>query len=67
LKAGVYYTQKHEVIRIQKEFDVKLMVYELIKNDANSEFAQHQYDRACRKYEEALGCFRYYEATDPSW
>jgi hypothetical protein len=43
------------------------MVYELIKNDANSEFAQHQFDRACRKYEEALGCFRYYEATDPSW
>ena len=67
MKAGVYYTQKHEVIRIQKQFDVKLMVYELIKNDANSEFAQRQYDRACRKYEEALGCFRYYEATDPSW
>ena len=26
-----------------------------------------QYDRACRRYEEALGAFRYFEATDPSW
>jgi len=44
-----------------------MMVFELMKNDANIEFAQRQFDRACRKYEEALGCFRYYEATDPSW
>ena len=26
-----------------------------------------QYDRACRRYEEALGAFRYFEATDPQW
>ena len=26
-----------------------------------------QHDRACRRYEEALGAFRYFEATDPQW
>ena len=67
LKAGVYYTQKHEVIRNQERFEVRYLAYDLIKRDANIEFAQGNFDRACRKYEEALGCWRYYEATDPSW
>ena len=35
--------------------------------DANAEFAQGHYDRACRRYEEALGIFRYYEATSADW
>ena len=38
LKARVYYTQKHEVNRIQNDFEVKMMVFELLKNDANAEF-----------------------------
>ena len=67
LKAGVYYTQKHEVIRNQERFEVRYLAYDLIKRDANNEFAQGNFDRACRKYEEALGCWRYYEATDPAW
>ena len=67
LKAGVYYTQKHEVLRRQENFDVKYFAYQLLKNDANSEFAQGHFDRACRKYEESLSVFRYFEATDASW
>ena len=39
LKAGVYYTQKHEVIRRQEDFQVKLYAYELIAKDANNEYA----------------------------
>ena len=26
-----------------------------------------RYERACRRYEEALCMFRYHEATDPNW
>ena len=40
LKAGVYYTQKHEVLRLQQSFEVKYFAYELIRDDANNEFAQ---------------------------
>ena len=39
LKAGVYYTQKHEVLRRQLSFDVKYFSFELIRSDANNEFA----------------------------
>lgn len=39
LKAGVYYTQKHEVIRRQEDFQVKLYAYEMIAKDATSEYA----------------------------
>lgn len=67
LKAGVYYTQRHEVVRRQENFHVKYFSYELLSSDANSEFAQGNFDRACRRYEEALGIFRYYEATSPDW
>ena len=48
-------------------FEVKFFSYDLIKTDANNEFAQGHFDRACRKYEEALSVWRYYEATDASW
>lgn len=41
--------------------------YLLISKDANSEYLQKEPDRACRRYEEALGMFRYYEATHPDW
>lgn len=67
MKAGVYYTQKHEVTRFQTSFDIKLYSYTLISKDANSEYLQKEPDRACRRYEEALGMFRYYEATSPDW
>jgi tetratricopeptide (TPR) repeat protein len=46
---------------------VRYFAYELIAGDANAEFAQGHYDRACRRYEEALGVFRYYEATSADW
>jgi tetratricopeptide (TPR) repeat protein len=67
LKAGVYYTQKHEVVRHQSDFHLKFFAYELINTEAHQEFAQRKFDRACRKYEEALSIFRYFEATDPNW
>lgn len=31
------------------------------------QYAQSRFDRACRKYEEALSIWRYFEATDPKW
>lgn len=43
------------------------MSYQLISKDANSEYLQKEPDRACRRYEEALGMFRYFEATHPDW
>lgn len=67
MKAGVYYTQKHEVTRFQTDFNVKFSCYDLISKDANSEYLQKEPDRARNRYEEALGMFRYFEATDPSW
>lgn len=67
LKSGVYYTTKHEVVRQQETFDIKMLVYELIRNEGNDLVAQGKYDRACHKYEEALGVWRYFAATDPDW
>ena len=55
LQAGVYYTHRHEVTRNQESFDLKLYTFQLINKDANHEFAMGKYDRACRRYEEALG------------
>ena len=52
---------------MKNNISVNLLVYDLLKKDANEEYIQKKYDRACRKYEEALGCFRYYESTDPNW
>lgn len=67
LKAGVYYTQRHEVLRLQKSYEVKYCAFELIRDSGNEEFAMGNFDRACNRFEEALGVFRYYEATDPTW
>jgi hypothetical protein len=66
LKAGVYYSQKLESVRKQG-FYPKLFAFELIRNDANNDFVNKNYDRACRKYEEAYAMFRYYYSTNPKW
>lgn len=55
------------MVRRQENFHIRYFSYELIATDANAEFAQGHYDRACRRYEEALGVFRYYEATSADW
>jgi len=39
LKSGVYYTQRHEVVRRQENFHIRYFSYELIATDANAEFA----------------------------
>lgn len=51
----------------RQDFQVRLYTFELITKDANVEFSKGAWDRARHRYEEALGAFRYFEATDPSW
>ena len=67
LKAGVYYTQRHEIVRHQESFALKFYTFEQIRDSGNEEFAMGNFDRACNRFEEALNIFRYFEATDPTW
>ena len=66
LKAGVYYSQKLEAIREQGFFP-KVFAFEIIKREAEAEFAVQNFDRACRKFEEALSVFRYYVCLNARW
>lgn len=66
LKAGVYYTTKLEAVR-EQDFYPKVFAFEIIKREANLEYQSKNYDRACRKYEEALSIFRYYLCSNPKW
>ena len=66
LSQSIHYSEKHRVIRYQDDCRVNLIQYDILRKDANREYLHKKYDRACRKYEEALGCFRYYESTSPS-
>lgn len=52
LKAGLYYSNKLEVVRSQSDFHVKLFAFEIIRDEGAREFALKNYDRACRKFEE---------------
>jgi hypothetical protein len=57
LKAGLYYSQKLEAVRSQKDFMLKIFAFEIIRREANEEFTMGKnYDRACRKYEEVSFC-----------
>lgn len=67
LKAGLYYTNKLEVVRGQSDFHVKLFAFEIIRDEGAREFALKNYDRACRKFEESLSIFRYYISNNPKW
>jgi hypothetical protein len=51
LQAGLYLYSKFQNVRNQ-EFDPKIWVFEILKNDGNSLFSESQYQRAARKYEE---------------
>ncbi|CDW73168.1 peptidyl-prolyl cis-trans isomerase d [Stylonychia lemnae] len=66
LKAGVYYSTKLEAVRLQ-DFYPKIFSFEIIRNEANFEYLNQNYDRACRKFEEALSIFRYYICYNPKW
>lgn len=65
-KASVYYSNKLETVRKQ-DFFPKLFAFQLIRKEADQEFLNKNYDRACRKYEEGLSIFRYYYSLDPKW
>lgn len=66
LQAGVYYTKKQLNLRKQK-YHLKLFVFEILKNEAKKAFSVEDFNRACRKYEEALCIWRYYYCTNPEW
>ena len=59
LQAGVYYTKKQLNVRKQR-FHQKYFVYEILKHEGGKAFADKDFNRACRKYEEALCIWRYY-------
>lgn len=66
LKAGVYYSNKLEHVR-QQDFWPKVFAFDILKREANEEYLLGNYDRACRKYEEALSIFRYFTCFNPKW
>lgn len=66
LQAGVYYTKKLKNVRNQR-FHQKLFVHDLLKHEGGKAFANEDWNRACRKYEEALCIWRYYYCTSANW
>ena len=66
LQAGVYYTKKLSNVRKQR-FNQKLFVHEILKHEGGKAFADEDFNRACRKYEEALWIWRYYYWTNSNW
>ena len=64
LKAGVYYTTKLEAVRQQSYFP-RLFAFELIMKTANQQYYQGDVNAACRKYEEAYSCWRYFKSNNP--
>ena len=67
LKAGVYYTQRHEVVRKQENFHVKYFAYELLSSEANSEFAQGNFgDHAQIVIEEVVRSGGRYNRMNPA-
>ena len=66
MQAGVYYTKKLSEIR-QKEYEEKVKMHDSLKEEGGKAFEAEDWNRACRKYEEALSVFRYYYCTNPKW
>lgn len=66
LQAGVYYTKKLSNVRTQR-FEQRMIVHDILKFEGGKAFSAEDYNRACRKYEEALCIFRYYYCTNPDW
>ena len=62
----MYYTTKLETVRKQSYYP-RVFAFELIMNDANTEYLKRNFDRACRKYEEAYATLRYFYSTNPKW
>lgn len=67
LKAGVYYQNKLENVRAQSDFQVKMFAFEIIRGEGLREYREKSYDRACRKFEEALSIFRFHISYNPKW
>ena len=66
LKAGVYYTTKLEQVRKQSYYP-RMFAWELIMKAANQEYHTGNVSSACRKYEEAYSCWRYFSSDNPNW
>ena len=66
LKAGVYYTTKLEATRKQSYYP-RLFAFQLIMKSANQEYHTGNVSSACRKYEEAYSCWRYFSSNNPKW
>jgi hypothetical protein len=66
LQAGVYYTKKLKNVRKQR-FNQKMFIHDILKHEGGKAFADEDWNRSCRKYEEALCVWRYYYCTNLDW
>lgn len=66
IKAGLYYINKYESVRLQS-FPQRFCVAELLKQNGNALFKVQQYDKALREYEQALSIFRFIKNNNPNW
>lgn len=67
MKAGLYYSNKLECVRSQRDFHVKCFAFDIIRAEGAREYRERNFERACRKFEEALSVFRYYVSFNPKW
>lgn len=63
LKAGVYYTTKLEATR-QQSYYPRLFAFQLTMKSANQEYHMGNVSAACRKYEEAYSCWRFFVSSN---
>lgn len=66
LKAGVYYQDKLLITRKQP-YHLRKFAYDLLVNEAKSEYYKGNFDRSARRYEEAFSLFKYFENSNPKW
>ena len=57
----MYFSSKLEAVHEQKDYHARLFAFQLIMQCAKKEFAEGRANAACRKYEEAYSCWRYYK------
>ena len=65
-QAGLYNYDKYANTRNQR-FHPKIYAFNILKRMGNELFALSYYDRALRKYEEALSLFRYIKPKNARW
>ena len=66
LQAGLYNCDKFSNVRNQ-EFYPKIYAFNILKKQGNELFSQAHYEKALRKYEEALSIYKYIQPKNFRW